>query len=179
MTILLLLSRLIDAISERVGKALYWLVLVAVLVSSGNAMMRYAFNLSSNAWLEVQWYLFSAVFLLCAPYTLLANEHIRIDIVASRLPRTTQHWIDVLGHVLFLMPLCVLMLYEGWPYFWIAFASGETSPNAGGLIRWPVKLAIVAGFALLLLQCLSELIKRLAVIQRLIPDPHGDKSGPH
>lgn len=179
MTILLRFSRLVDLVSERVGKAVYWLVLVAVLVSAGNAMMRYTFNISSNAWLEVQWYLFAAVFLLCAAYTLLANEHIRIDIVASRLPKTTQHWIDVFGHVIFLLPLCILMIYEGWPYFWLAFASGENSPNAGGLIRWPVKLLIVLGFALLLLQGLSELIKRLAVIRGLIADPHGEKSGPH
>jgi len=176
---LLGISRAIDALTTHLGRAVYWLVLVAVLISSGNATVRYALNISSNAWLELQWYLFSAVFLLCASYTLLHNEHIRIDIVAGRLARRTQHSIDVFGHVVFLIPLCALMLYEAWPYFWLSFASGEMSGNAGGLIRWPAKLLIILGFALLLLQGVSELIKRVAVLRGLIPDPHAAKSGSH
>jgi TRAP-type mannitol/chloroaromatic compound transport system permease small subunit len=148
-------------------------------VSAINAVVRYAFHLSSNAWLELQWYLFSAVFLLCAAYTLLDNAHIRIDIVASRLTKRSQDWIDVVGHVFFLLPLCLLVLFEGWPYFWNSFVGGEISANAGGLIRWPVKLLIVIGFGLLLLQGVSELIKRVAVIKGLIPDPHAPKSGSH
>jgi TRAP-type mannitol/chloroaromatic compound transport system permease small subunit len=177
--LLLQVSRLIDTVNRKIGQSVYWLVLVAVIISAGNAVIRYGFNTSSNAWLEVQWYLFSAIFLLCAGYTLLANEHIRIDIINAHLPKRTRDWIDVCGHVLFLLPFCAIMLVEGWPYFWLAFKSGEVSGNAGGLIRWPVKLLIVAGFALLLLQGLSELIKRVAVMRRLIDDPHAAKSGPH
>lgn len=176
---LLAFSRGMDWLTERIGRAVYWLVLVAVLVSATNAVIRYSFDRSSNAWLELQWYLFSAVFLLCAPYALLANEHIRIDIVSSRLPARTRHTIDIVGHVVFLIPLCALMIYEAWPYFWLSIASGEMSGNAGGLIRWPVKALIVVGFALLLLQGLSELIKRVAVRQGLIADLHATKPGSH
>ena len=176
---LLSFSKAVDRLTTRVGHAVYWLVLLAVLVSAGNAVIRYSLDRSSNAWLELQWYLFSAVFLLCAAYTLLENAHIRIDIVASRLQKRTQDWIDVIGHVFFLLPLCLLVLYEGWPYFWSSLMTGEISGNAGGLIRWPVRLLIVLGFGLLLLQGLSELIKRVAVIRGLIPDPHAPKSGSH
>jgi TRAP-type mannitol/chloroaromatic compound transport system permease small subunit len=176
---LLLVSRGIDATNRFVGRTVYWLVLVTVLISAGNAVIRYSLNMSSNAWLEVQWYLFSAIFLLCAGYTLLSNEHIRIDIINAHLPKRTRDWIDVCGHVLFLLPFCAVMLIEGWPYFWLAFKTGEISGNAGGLIRWPVKALIVAGFALLLLQGFSELIKRVAVMRGAIPDPYGAKSGPH
>jgi TRAP-type mannitol/chloroaromatic compound transport system permease small subunit len=176
---LLAFSRLVDAINTHVGKLVTWLVLVAVLISAGNAIVRKTLDYSSNAWLEVQWYLFSAVFLLCAGYTLLNNEHIRIDIVNAHLTKRTRDWIDVVGHVVFLIPLCILFLYEGWPYFWLAFTNGEISGNAGGLIRWPVKLLIVVGFALLLLQALSELIKRVAIIRGAIPDPNLAKPGAH
>lgn len=179
MRALLQVSRVIDATNRLVGQAAYWLVLVTVLISAGNAVVRYGLNTSSNAWLEVQWYLFSGVFMLCAGYTLLNNEHIRIDIVNSHLEKRTRDWIDVMGHVLFLFPLCLMFLYEGWPYFWMAFKSGEMSGNAGGLIRWPVKLLIVAGFALLLAQGVSELIKRIAIIRGVIPDPALAKPGPH
>ncbi|MCC7048060.1 MAG: TRAP transporter small permease subunit [Alphaproteobacteria bacterium] len=179
MQMLLQMSRAIDATNRRVGQLIYWLVLVTVLISAGNAVIRYGLNMSSNAWLEVQWYLFSAIFLLCAGYTLLNNEHIRIDIVNSHLSKSTRDWIDICGHVFFLLPLCAVMLIEGWPYFWLALKSGEMSGNAGGLIRWPVKGLIVLGFALLLLQGLSELIKRIAILRGLIPDPHAAKSGPH
>jgi len=176
---LLQVSRVIDATNRVIGQAAYWLVLVTVLISAGNALVRYGLNTSSNAWLEVQWYLFSAVFMLCAGYTLLNNEHIRIDIVNSHLEKRTRDWIDVVGHVFFLFPLCVMFLVEGWPYFWMAFVSGEMSGNAGGLIRWPVKLMIVLGFALLLLQGISELIKRVAIIRGAIQDPATAKSGSH
>ena len=179
MNALLQVSRAIDATNRFVGRTTYWLILVTVLISGGNAVVRYGLNMSSNAWLEVQWYLFSAIFMLCAGYTLLNNEHIRIDIVSGHLDKRTRDWVDVIGHVFFLTPLCLLMLYEGWPYFWLAFVSGEVSGNAGGLIRWPVKALIVAGFALLLLQGLSELIKRVAIIRGDIPDPVAAKSSPH
>jgi TRAP-type mannitol/chloroaromatic compound transport system permease small subunit len=176
--VLLKLSAAIDRLTERVGKVMYWFVLAMVLVSSGNALMRYSLNISSNAWLELQWYMFSAVFLLCAAYTLQLNEHIRIDIIASRLQKRTRDWIDVLGHLFFLLPLCLLMLYESWPYFLDSFRSGEMSGNAGGLIRWPAKLFMVIGFALLLLQGISELIKRIAVLRGAIPDPHASTQSP-
>lgn len=179
MQALLQVSRVIDATNRLIGQATYWLILVTVLISAGNAIVRYGLNTSSNAWLEVQWYLFSAVFLLCAGYTLLHNEHIRIDIVNAHLTKRTRDWIDVVGHVVFLIPLCILFLYEGWPYFWLAFTNGEISGNAGGLIRWPVKFLMVAGFALLLLQALSELIKRVAIIRGAIPDPNLAKPGAH
>jgi TRAP-type mannitol/chloroaromatic compound transport system permease small subunit len=177
--VLLAFSKLIDFVNERIGRALSWLVLIAVLISAINAVIRKVFSSSSNAWLELQWYLFSAVFLMCAAYTLLKNEHIRIDIVSSRLRRSTRNWIDVGGHVIFLLPLCALMLYEAWPYFWLSFVSSEHSSNAGGLIRWPAKILIVIGFAMLLAQGISELIKRIAVIQGVIPDQNASSPGPH
>lgn len=176
---LLRLSAAIDWLNDRIGRLVYWLVLAAVLVSSGNAVMRYSLNMSSNAWLEIQWYLFSAVFLLCAAYTFQNNEHIRIDIVSSRVSPQARNWMDVFGHLVFLLPLCVVMLYEAWPYFMNAYRSGEVSSSAGGLIRWPARLLIPAGFTLLLLQMISELIKRIAVIRGLIADPYGDKAGSH
>lgn len=175
MDALLGISRAIDWINDKVGKIVYWLVLASVLVSAGNAVVRYALNESSNAWLELQWYMFSAVFLLCAGYTLLNNQHIRIDIVNHRLSNRSRNWIDVIGHVFFLIPLCILTLSEGWPYFTNAYVSGEMSSNAGGLIRWPARFLIVAGFALLLAQALSELIKRVAVMLGRIPDPYAEK----
>lgn len=171
MKALLALSRAIDAVNDHVGKTVYWLVLVAVVVSSLNAIVRKAFDMSSNAFLEVQWYLFSAIFLLCAGYTLLRNEHIRIDVVAGRFTRRTQTWIDVFGTVFFLMPMVALILYESWPWFLRAWHSGEVSPSAGGLILWPAKILVPVGFVLLGLQGVSELVKRIAFLAGAGPDP--------
>jgi len=168
---LLSLSRAIDAINERIGKTVYWLILVAVLVSALNAVVRKTFNMSSNAFLEAQWYMFSAVFLLCAPYTLLRNEHIRIDVLAGKLSKRAQTWIDVFGTLFFLLPMAALILWLSWPVFVMAYERGEVSTNAGGLIIWPARLLVPVGFFLLMLQGVSELIKRLAFLQGLIPDP--------
>jgi len=174
MLTLLRISRAIDALNAKIGQALIWLVLVMALVSAGNAAFRYLFNLSSNAWLELQWYLFSSVFLLCAGYTLLNDEHIRIDVVSSHLSRRAQLWIDIFGTVFFLLPLSIFIMWLSWPVFVNAWTSQEISGNAGGLIRWPVRLLVPLGFFLLSLQGLSELIKRVAYLRGLIPDP-GDK----
>ncbi len=171
MKFLLVVSRAIDAINERVGRIVLWLVLAMALVSAGNAVSRYALNLSSNAWLELQWYLFAAVFLLCAGYTLLHNQHIRIDVVSSRLSRRTQVWIDIFGAVFFLLPMSTLIMWLSWPVFVNAWTSSEMSSNAGGLIRWPARLLVPTGFFLLSLQGVSELIKRVAFLLGLIPDP--------
>jgi TRAP-type mannitol/chloroaromatic compound transport system permease small subunit len=170
MKLLLGLSRAIDALNERVGHLTYWMILFMVLVSAGNATSRYALSIASNAWLELQWYLFSAVFLLCAGYTLLHNEHIRIDVVASRFSRRTQIWVDVFGLIFFLLPISVYMMWSSWPIFMNAWNSGEVSGSAGGLIRWPARLLVPAGFFLLTLQGLSELVKRVATLMGLIPD---------
>ncbi len=167
---LLALSRLIDAVNEYVGRAVYWLVLAAVLVSSVNATMRYAFSISSNAWLETQWYLFSAVFLLCAGHTLLHNEHIRIDVLASRFPRRVQVWIDIFGTLFFLLPMALIIMRLSWPMFVESYSRNEMSMNAGGLLRWPVKFLIPLGFFLLAAQGISELIKRIGFLMGLIPD---------
>lgn len=179
MRALLGVSGWIDRVNEQIGRLVSWLILASVVVSTVNAIIRKVFSNSSNAWLELQWYMFAAVFLLCAGYALLRNEHIRIDIVSHRLTRTTRNWIDVFGHVVFLLPLCLVMLIESWPYFMESWKISEQSSNAGGLIRWPVKLLIVAGFAMLGLQGLSELVKRIAFMRGLIPDPYGEKTGPH
>ncbi len=176
---LLGLSRAIDAFNERAGRILAWLILVAVIISTVNAVIRKVFNTSSNAWLEAQWYLFGAVFLGCAAYTFLKNEHIRIDIVSSKMSQGYRNAIELIGHVLFLMPLCLMMIYYGFPFFYNSFRIGEMSTNAGGLIQWPAKLMIPLGFCMLFAQAISETIKRLAVMQGLIPDPHGEKTGPH
>lgn len=170
MKALLAFSSLVDALNERVGKAVYWLILVMVLVSSGNATVRYLFSTSSNAWLEVQWYLFSAVFLLCAGYTLQRNEHIRIDVVAGRFSRRTQLWIDVFGTVFFLLPMAVLIMKLSWPMFLDSLVRHEMSSDAGGLVRWPARLLIPVGFALLILQGTSELIKKVAILAGILPD---------
>lgn len=171
MKILLALSRLIDALNQGVGRLTYWLVLVAVLVSAGNAIIRYTFNMSSNAWLEIQWYLFSAVFLFCAGYTLLHNQHIRIDVVTGRLSPRAHAWIDILGSLLFLMPMALTILWLSWPVFVDAYQRNEVSTNAGGLIIWPARLMVPIGFLLLVLQGISELIKRIAFLRGMIPDP--------
>ncbi|MFA6309834.1 MAG: TRAP transporter small permease subunit [Sterolibacterium sp.] len=174
MNSLLQISRLIDALNERVGRSIYWLILAAVLVSAINASIRKAFDMSSNAFLEMQWYMFSAVFLLGSGYTLLRQEHIRIDVIYGKFSRRTQIWIDIFGTVFFLLPMCLMFLYLSWPFFLHSIQSGETSANAGGLILWPVKVMMPLGFALLLIQGLSELVKRLAFQQGLGPDP-GEK----
>jgi TRAP-type mannitol/chloroaromatic compound transport system permease small subunit len=171
MTALLRLSSAIDAVTAFIGRSVSWLILVAVLVSAGNAIIRKAFDTSSNAWLELQWYLYGAVFLLAAAYTLQRNEHVRIDIATSGLTKKTRDWIDLLGHIFFLMPFCILMVYLGWPFFWNSFQNGEISLNAGGLTIWPAKLLILASFVLLSAQGISEIIKRWAVIKGLIDDP--------
>ena len=162
---LLKLAGLIDRANEWVGKLVGWLVLAAVLISAGNAIMRKAFDISSNAYLEIQWYLFAAVFMLGSGYVFLRNAHVRIDFIATKLSRRTNAIIDAMGIVLFIIPLCLILIYLSWPVFERAWVSGEMSQNAGGLIRWPVLLLIPAGFALLLLQCLSELIKRIAFLR--------------
>jgi TRAP-type mannitol/chloroaromatic compound transport system permease small subunit len=171
MQALLTLSRLIDAINERVGRTVYWLVLVAVLVSAGNAIVRKLFNYSSNSLLEMQWYLFSAVFLLSAGFTLLRNEHVRIDVLAGRLSPRAQAWIDVFGTVFFLMPMALTFLWLSWPVFVRTYTHNEISTNAGGLILWPARLLVPIGFSLLSLQGISELIKRIAFLSGAGPDP--------
>jgi TRAP-type mannitol/chloroaromatic compound transport system permease small subunit len=165
------IARLIDALNERIGRAVYWLVLAMVLLSAGNAIVRKVFDWSSNSLLEGQWYLFSAVFLLCAGYTLLRNEHVRIDIIAGRLTPKAQAWIDILGTIFFLMPMAVLIMALSWPYFMRAYTEGEISGSAGGLILWPARLLLPIGFALLVLQGLSELVKRIAFVAGKGPDP--------
>lgn len=170
MNALLQWSRWVDALNRTIGKMTIWLVLVTTLISAGNAIVRKAFDSSSNALLEIQWYLFAAVFLLGAGYGLLNNAHVRIDFLASRLSARTRNWIDVGGIVLTLIPFCVLSIALSWPMFMQAFVSGEMSSNAGGLIRWPVYLLIPVGFALLLLQSLSELVKRVAFLRGQGPD---------
>ncbi len=171
MTALLRLSRLIDAINERIGRLTMWLILLSVLISAGNATMRKAFNASSNAWLEIQWYLFAGVFLLCAGYTLLHNEHVRIDVVTGRFSKRTQIWVDIVGLLAFLLPFVGLTIWLAVPFFLQGYRSGEMSSNAGGLVRWPVYLLMPVGFILLGLQGLSELIKRIAFLQGRIADP--------
>ncbi|HWI35426.1 MAG TPA: TRAP transporter small permease subunit [Burkholderiales bacterium] len=171
MKALLAFSRAVDWLNEHLGRLVYWLVLVVALISAANATSRYALNAASNAWLELQWYLFAAIFLLCAGYTLLHNEHIRIDVVSSHLSRRTQIWIDIFGLVFFLLPMTLFIMWLSWPIFMNAWTSGEVSGNAGGLVRWPARLLIPVGFFLLSLQGLSELVKRIAYLQGLIPDP--------
>ena len=171
MNALLSFSRLVDALSNRVGRLIYWLILIAVLVSAGNAIVRYAFNLSSNAWLEVQWYLFSAVFLFGAGYALLHNQHVRIDVVSGLLSKKAQTWIDILGTIFFLMPMAIAIMWLSWPVFVDAYTRNEVSTNAGGLTIWPARLMVPVGFFLLILQGLSELIKRVASLNGYsIPD---------
>lgn len=179
MSQLLRLSGLIDRLNTVIGRAVIWLVLVMTLVSSSNAIIRYTFNSSSNAWLEIQWYLFSAVFLLCAGYTLLNNEHIRIDVIAGRFSRRTQTWIEVIGGIFFLLPMAALIMWLSWPIFVGSLFSGEMSSDAGGLVRWPAKLLIPVGFALLCLQGLSETIKRVAFLMGLTSDPTTSAGGHH
>jgi len=175
---LLGLSRAIDALNETVGKLTYWLILAAVLISCGNALVRYGLDTSSNAWLEIQWYLFSFVFLFCAGYTLLHNQHVRIDILSGMLSARGRAWIDLFGTLLFLLPMAVTIMWLSWPVFVDAWDSHEVSTNAGGLLVWPGRLMVPAGFLLLVLQGLSELIKRIAFLLGMIPDPSDKDEGP-
>ena len=171
MPLLLRLSRGIDKINDWIGHVVMWLILAAVIISSGNAVIRKAFNMSSNAWLEIQWYLFAAVFMLGVGYVFLRNGHVRIDIVSSRLSKRTNTINDCLGIVIFVIPLCVILIDLSWPFFYRAWVSGEISQNAGGLVRWPVILLIPVGFGILLMQSVSELIKRVAFLQGHLPEP--------
>lgn len=177
---LLAISAGIDRLNDWVGRIFYWAILIAVVVSSGNAVIRYTFHMSSNAWLEVQWYLFSAVFMMCAGYTLLRNEHIRIDVVVNRFSERFLTWIDILGTIFFLLPISIIIMYLSWPMLVDSFVRNEMSSDAGGLLRWPVKLLVPVGFLLLVLQGISELIKRVAFLQGLIPNPapKKDSHGP-
>ncbi len=169
---LLPVARLIDTINTWIGKCVSWLILAAVLVSATNAIVRKVFDTSSNSWLELQWVLFSVVFLLCSPWTLLCNEHIRIDIVNNLLPKRARNTIDLVGHAFFLLPLTIIMVVTGITFILRSFHINEQSGNAGGLPQWPTKSLIMIGFALLFLQGISELIKRSAIARDLIPDPH-------
>lgn len=178
MTALIKLSRVIDSINERIGKVAAWAIVLAILVSAINAIIRRIFGVSSNAWLELQWYLFGAVFMLCAAWTLKANEHIRIDIISSKLTKRGRDWIDLMGHLLFLFPFVALMLWLAVPYFEKSYASGEVSSNAGGLLIWPAKGLILLGFISLAFQWLSELIKRVAIMQGALAD-ESDHVGAH
>ena len=164
--------RVVDAVNTWIGKRLSWLIIAAVLVSAVNATVRKVFDTSSNAWLELQWVLFSIVFLLFSPWTLLANEHIRIDIVNNMLPKQVRNIIDVIGHALFLLPLTIVMILTGVPFFLVSYGQNEQSGNAGGLPQWPSKALIMIAFAMLFMQGISELVKRIAVMRDLIPDPH-------
>lgn len=172
MQVLLAISRIIDAVNTRVGQWLSWLILLAVLVSATNATVRKLFDTSSNAWLELQWVLFGIVFLLCSPWTLKSNEHIRIDIINNLLSERVRNWIDVIGHAFFLLPLTVVMIVTSVPFFMRSYEVNEQSMNAGGLPVWPAKGVILVGFILLFFQAVSELIKRIAVMRGLIPDPY-------
>ena len=165
---LLKASRVIDAVNGWFGTLATWLVLFACLISTGNAISRYAFSNSSNAWLEVQWYMFAAMVFFGAPYVLKVNEHVRVDVIYSALPKCGRIWIDIIGSILFLLPFCAVLLYFTWPWFVESWRIWEASSNAGGLLRWPVKLMLPVGFALMALQGISELIKRIAALEHVI-----------
>ena len=171
MNALLKLSRLIDTLTEFIGKSAIWLVLLVVLISAGNAVMRYTINYSSNAYLEIQWYLFGLIFLSCSGYTLLKNEHIRIDVLSCKFSKRTQTWFDIFGILFFLMPMAIAIMVLSWPVFVSAFHSGEMSNSEGGLIVWPARFMIPAGFFLLIMQGVSELIKRIGFLLGQCPDP--------
>lgn len=178
MTLLLKLSQLIDLLNERVGKGAFWLVLLMTIFSAGNASVRFIFNYSSNGLLEIQWYLFAAVFILCSPYTLQKNEHVRIDVLAGKLSPKGQAVIDIIGTLFFLLPMVIAVLWLSLPLVADSFRINEMSANAGGLIRWPVKAILPIGFTLLALQGISELIKRIAFLAGLIEDPNNKDKGP-
>jgi TRAP-type mannitol/chloroaromatic compound transport system permease small subunit len=169
MRVLLALAGAIDALNEKIGRGVKWLVLIATLISATNASLRYGFDLSSNAWLELQWYLFALIFLLGAGYTLKHNGHVRIDVIYARLPARGQAWIDILGGILFLLPVAGLMVWLSWSMFVESWSIQEVSADSGGLLRWPIKLALPIGFALLFLQGVAEIIKRIGVLMAWIP----------
>jgi len=177
-TLLLKLSQLIDWLNERVGKSAFWLVLIMALISAGNASYRFVFNDSSNGLLEIQWYLFAAVFLLCSPYTLQKNEHVRIDVLSGKLSPRGLAVIDIIGTLFFLLPMVVAVLWLSLPLVAESYKIQEMSANAGGLIRWPVKILLPIGFTLLALQGISELIKRIAFLAGRIDDPNNKEKGP-
>ena len=168
MRALLALSRAIDWLNEQIGIVANWLVLWAALISAGNAASRYLFSQSSNGWLEIQWYMFAGMVLLGAPYTLKMNEHVRVDLVYSMVSERTRIWIDIIGGLLFLLPICIILTYFTWPWFVESWRINEASSNAGGLIRWPVKLLLPLGFFLMALQGVSEIIKRIAALEHVI-----------
>ncbi len=170
---LLRFSRAIDAMNTWLGRTIAWAILVAVLISAINAIVRKAFGISSNTWLELQWILFGAVFLLCSPWTFLSNEHIRIDVVSSMLSKKVRNWIDVIGHAFFLIPICLVLMYTGWPFFWRSLLQNEQSNNAGGLPQYPSKLFVPLCFTILLVQGISELIKRVAIMRGELEDVSG------
>lgn len=174
---LLKLSGLIDRLNELIGKVIMWLVLAAVVISAGNAVVRKAFNISSNAWLEIQWYLFAGVFMLGVGYVMLKNAHVRIDFISSKLSKRTNAIIDAIGIVVFTIPLSILMIDYAWPVFVRVLETREMSQNAGGLIRWPVWILLPAGFAVLLLQAVSELIKRIGFLTGHRSDPFSEGDG--
>ena len=178
MTLLLKLSQLIDWLIERVGKGAFWVVLIMTAISAGNAVVRFIFNYSSNGLLEIQWYLFAAVFLLCAPYTLQKNEHVRIDVLSGKLSPRGLAVIDIIGTLFFLLPMVVLVLWLSLPLVAESYKISEMSANAGGLIRWPVKILLPIGFTLLAIQGISELIKRIAFLAGRIEDPNNKAKGP-
>ena len=171
MRILQRISAWIDWANDHIGRLVYWLVLAMVLISAGNAIIRKVFSMSSNAWLELQWYLFSAVFLLASGYTLLRNEHVRIDIVVGRLSARAQAWVEIFGTILFLLPMSLMLTWMSWPYFLRAYPENEQSGSAGGLMLWPARILLPVGFLLLSLQGISELIKRIAFLAGQGPDP--------
>jgi TRAP-type mannitol/chloroaromatic compound transport system permease small subunit len=172
---LLPLTRVIDFITRQIGRYVAWAIFIAVLVSAANAIVRKTLDTSSNSWLELQWILFAMVFLLCSPWTLLSNEHIRIDILNNLMPKWMRNTVDLVGHAFFLLPLCIVMIVTGVPFFLKSFGVNEQSGNAGGLPQWPTKSLVALGFTLLFIQGVSELLKRLAVTRNLIPDPHASQ----
>lgn len=179
MDTLLKVSRWIDATNGWIGRSVAWLVLVAALVSASNAVVRKLFDTSSNAWLDAQWWLYAAMFLLAAPWTLRDNDHIRIDVVSGHLSARTRSWIELFGHFFFLLPVTLVILVTAWPYFMTSFLQNEQAKDAGGLPQWPIKALIPLAFALLLAQAVSEIVKRIAILRGLIPDPMEEKIGAH
>lgn len=177
MSFLISLSRIIDAVTARLGKGISWLILLAVVISAVNAVIRKTLDTSSNSWLELQWVLFAAVFLLCSPWTLKEDEHIRIDIVNAMFPKRVRDGVDVFGHLAFLLPFSLVMMITSWPFFLASYAIGEQSMNAGGLPVWPAKLLIPVGFTVLFVQGLSELIKRVAIMTGRMEDPNARAGG--
>ena len=171
MNALLAFSRLVDRATDRIGHTVYWLVLAAVLISAANAVVRKAFNYSSNSFLEIQWYLFSVIFLFLAGYTLMNNEHVRIDIITGRFSPRVRAMIDIFGTLFFLLPMAIIIMWLSWPLFVDAYVRNEVSTNAGGLIIWPARIMVPIGFFLLIVQALSELVKRIAFLKGLVPDP--------